>query len=309
MGCILLSDLRNSYFVVTCHGWSASNWLANALHKHPNILCAHSSAALPADDPSVFDGDGLKKKIPALRKGYIARQNRSLTDLYESLPNPKNAHIIGSVHTYRLRDLPAQTELITPRSSPIPVVNLVRHPLDLVVSGYGQFKDLFRIDLNEFSWTLNKIVARGLEMPEAICAKHNVDPGDYDSVCFLGACVVLGSLRLDLDALDAVENSGAAHWDFRGHVQMEQLTRDPNSFSRLLPTLTNRNDLATTEYLDSVFTERKVNIHNHDAPSGTHQRWNALKPWQQEAFRAYLDLFELQKQYEAIGYDFSMMEG
>ncbi|MBY6067779.1 hypothetical protein KUW17_13565 [Leisingera aquaemixtae] len=297
-----------NYFVVTCHGWSASNWLAHALHKHKDVTCAHSSALIPAKNASVFDGRGLQKHIPDLRKGYVERQTRSLMDTYADFSKDQQTEFVGSVHSYRLRDLPAQTRLIGQTETTIPVVNLVRHPLDLVVSGYGQFKDLFPIDLNEFSWTLRKIVDQGLDIAETVCKRHSINPGDFDTVCFLGACVVLGSLRMDLDALNEVSESDTGPWDYRGIVRMEEVTRDRKTYAELLDRLSNHKLQADTEYLESVFEEKRVNVHNRSAPEGTAARWQALQPWQREAFKAYLALFQLQSAYESNGYDFSFLE-
>lgn len=293
-------------FVVTCHGWSASNWLAWALNRHPDIACGHSSAGILATDAAIFDGEGLARHIPRLREGYVQRGSRPLTDLYRDLAAQKPASHVGTVHTYRLRDLATQAGLIGPQRQRIPVVNLIRHPLDLVVSGHGQFCDLFRIDLNEFSWTLRKVVEQGLEITERICARHGIDPGDYDIVCFFGACVVLGSLKADFDAEAAVSPAGP--WSLLGHVRMEDLTRDPAELARLVDQLTGQDRLATPDYLAEIYRLGRINVHNRTAAEGTGRRWDALAGWQRDAFAAFLDLFDLRPAYERLGYDFDFME-
>ena len=295
----------DSRFIVTCHGWSASNWLAHALHCHPRISCAHSAAAILAEDPAIFDGVGLKTQLPRVRAGYLQRQSRAIDALYADLAHQHPAAHIGTVHTYRLRDLPVQADRFPPRDGPYRVVNLLRHPLDLVVSGYGQFRDLFAIDLNEFSWTLAKIVDQGLEIVETICDAHDLRPGSYDVLCFFGACVVLGSLRLDLDALDQISDED---WHYLGAVRMEEITTDPAALARLIAQLTDQPGLADQAYLDQVFRKGRINVHNAHAARGTQQRWHDLAPWQQQGFAAFLDHFALRAPYTELGYDFSFLD-
>lgn len=296
-------------FVVTSHGWSASNWLAYVLNAHPEITCAHSSAAIVASDRGIFDGEGLKSALPALRKGYVQRQNRPFAAVYDEIEAAHPAPFVGTVHTYRLRDLPVQSQRFGSPDTEIPLVNLVRHPLDLVVSGYGQFRDLFRIDLNEFAWTLRKLVDQGLDLVEDICRRHDKQPGDYEVVCFLGACVVLGSLRLDVDALAAIRDAGhASRWDYRGVVKMEEMTEVPAVVAGLIERLTGRSDLADTSYLETVASLGHINRHNQAARRGTAERWADLEAWQQEGFRLFLQRFALQGPYTDMGYSFDFLE-
>lgn len=297
-------------FIVTCHGWSASNWLAYALNSHEAISCAHSSAAILADDPSIFDGDGLKKSIPALRKGYIQRQNRPISEVYDAIESARPARYIGTVHTYRLRDLPVQSSRFGNPQNAFPVVNLVRHPFDLVVSGYGQFRDLFPIDLNEFAWTLRKVVDQGLEIVEDVCNKHGRRPGDFEEVCFFGACVVLGSLRADLDALESIRSAEpGGPWNYRGAVKMEEVTQSGKTLADLIERLTGEPGLATAEYLERVASFDRINRHNRSAPRGRLERWNDLEEWQRDGFKRFLDHFDLRRPYSELGYEFAFMEG
>jgi len=299
---------EHEYFIVACHGWSASNWVAHALNRLPGIACAHSSAAALATDPERLEGANLKAEIPALRKGYVQRQSRPILDIYADVAAAKPAPHVGSVHTFRMRDLPVQAERFPQSGVRFRTVNLVRHPLDLVVSGYGQFRDLFRIDLNEFSWTLAKIVSLGLDLAEMVCARHGVAPGDFDSVCFLGACVVLNSLRLDLDATAKVLAGPEGPWDWRGVVRMEDVTGEPAAFADLVERITGDAALAAAPMVAEISATRRINIHNRSAAAGTRARWQGLSPWQREAFAAFLVRFGLRADYETFGYDFSFLD-
>jgi len=290
-------------FLVACHGWSASKWVAHALNRHPEIACGHSSSGALAGDAAHQD-DNLAPLIPALRAGYLRRQQAPMTDTYAALSAAKPARFTGTVHTYRLRDLPVQADRFSPPPG-MPVLNLVRHPLDLVISGAGQFQALFRADLNEFAWTLNKIRDQGLEIIERICGRHRLAPGDYDVLCFFGACVVLGSLRLELEAEDAVR---AGPWDYRGTVRMEDVTTSPAAFARMVTDLTGAPELADRGYLNAVFRQSPINRHRRQTGGCPPDRWAALAPWQREGFAAFFEHFALRAPYEAMGYHFRFLD-
>jgi hypothetical protein len=294
-------------FIVTSHGWSASNWVAYSLHLNPHITCAHSSAAIIADDPTRYDGDGLHKNLRDFRRGYIDRQTKPIDQLYDDLQQQLPAPLVGTVHTYRLRDLPVQESRFGSGDRPYRTVNLVRHPLDLVISGYGQFLKLFRIDLNEYAWTLRKIVEQGLEIAETICNRHGLLPGDYDVLCFFGACITLGSLRLDLDALEHIKENRKSRWGYKGTVRMEDVTRSPQAFADLVNLISDRPDLVDNQYLDCVFKGGPINVHKLSNHDNTERKWAALKDWQRDAFQAFMKRFLIQEPYQQLSYDFSFL--
>lgn len=283
-------------FILTCHGWSASKWVAYALNLHPDIACGHSSAALLADDTCHQD-DNLGPLIPGLRAGYTRRQSVPLADIYAGLSAQKPARFTGTVHTYRLRDLPIQAARFPPAPG-IRVMNLVRHPLDLVISGAGQFRALFQTDLNELAWTVSKLVDQGLDLVEAICDRHGRAPGERDELCFFSACIVLGSLRLDIDAEAKVRDGP---WAYLGPVCMEDVTTNPVAFAKLVKALTGTR--ADTSYLSAVFAQTRINRH-----ARMRAGWETLAPWQREAFAAFFDRFDLRAAYEAMGYEFRFLD-
>jgi hypothetical protein len=299
--------VNTEYFIVTSHGWSASNWVAYSLHLNPDITCAHSSAAIIADNPTRFDGEGLQENLRDLRRGYIERQNKPIDQLYDGLHQQRPAPLVGTVHTYRLRDLPVQESRFGSGNRQYRTVNLVRHPLDLVLSGYGQFLKLFRIDLNEYAWTLRKIVDQALDIAEAICRRHGLMPGDYEVLCFFGACITLGSLRLDLDALEDIKENGDNRWGYRGTVRMEDVTQSSKAFADLVNLISDRADLVDDKYLDSVFRSGPINVHKLGNHGNTERSWAALADWQKEAFQAFLERFPIRESYQDLSYDFSFL--
>lgn len=298
--------MDKQYFIVTSHGWSASNWVAHALNKHPDIVCSHSARNVLANDTELQSNQNLKIHLAQLHKGYVSRQERGLDVSYDEIEAMDAGKFYGSVHTYRLRDLPVVYERFGQPHRSFSLINLVRNPVDLVWSGYGQFKDLFRYDINELHWTLGKVLSESREFVFALGNKYNLNLGEFENLAFIGAACVLGSLRKDLDAVEKVKTLPGL--DFRGYVHMEKITRDPEEFGmflkRLLP-----DAAVSAEYLQSVASTGQINKHKHDSKSLTPaERYASFSEWQKEAFNFYFNHFRLQADYEETGYDFSFLK-
>ncbi|MEZ4781128.1 MAG: hypothetical protein R2816_06015 [Flavobacteriaceae bacterium] len=214
-------------FIVTSHGWSASNWTAHALNLNENILCTHSARNELASDKNLQSNINLKNNIDQLQKGYAQRQERSLDTIYDEIEKKGIAKSYGSVHVLRLRDLPIIYEKFGSSKRNFILVNIVRNPVDLAWSGYGQFKDLFRYDINELHWTTGKIVRQALEFSNYISSKYNLYMGDFENLAFIGACAVFESLKFDLDAYHKVNYM--ENIKFKGTIRMEDLTSKKKS--------------------------------------------------------------------------------
>ena len=292
-------------FIVTSHGWSASNWTAHALNLNDNILCTHSARNELAGDKELQSNKNLKKHINDLQNGYVARQARSLDTIYDEIEAKGNTKSYGSVHVLRLRDLPIINEKCGASQRQFNVVNVVRHPVDLVWSGFGQFKDLFRYDINELHWTTGKVVRQALEFSNYIAEKYNLYMGDFENLAFIGACAILESLKFDLDAyskLDQIKNI-----NFCGTFQMEEITSDKEKYKLFLTQL-DLQDYISENYLNEVFKTGIVNKHKHDSKKLTpEERYNQFLPWQKEVFNHFLNLHNLSEDYTNFGYDLKFM--
>ena len=304
-----------AWFVVTSHGWSASHWLAFNLSRHPLIACVHSSAALPADRDEPYDvSDLLARKdftrifamIAQFRAGYGARGVIRPGDLYRPMESQCDARLLGSVHTFRLRDLPAMGANLDPQDRDLRIVNLIRHPVNLVNSGAGQFELTFRLDLNELQWITRRIVETGLEVFERIAARHSLYPGDPEVLSFFGACVTLKGLAADFVARDTLVGQGLA--TYAGSIRQEDVTRDPAVFGDLVHRLGAGAVDCPQAYLREVFADPRRNIHNPRVrPTDAAALFADWAPWQQEAFAFCLDFFGLRSFYQAEGYNLAMV--
>ncbi|MFK7845722.1 MAG: hypothetical protein AB8G77_10500 [Rhodothermales bacterium] len=296
----------SKYFIYTSHGWSASNWLAFALNLHPRIVCSHSARNLLADKKSMNSNANLKKHLTQLHTGYISRLERPIASAYQEIEAMGDADLFGSVHVYRLRDLPVVYQKYGPFKNDFNVMNLVRHPVSLVWSGYGQFKDLFKYDLNELHWTSGKVLKSGREFVNELSRKYDLNVGELENLAFIGAAVVLGSLRLDLDALERVAEIPGIH--FKGHTKMEEITKIPNVLTDSIAGLSDNVLHTDASYLTRVYDAGVINEHKKDSNKfDAKARYDQFTDWQKETFNYFFSKFELKSAYEKIGYDFDYL--
>ncbi|MDA9276926.1 hypothetical protein N9P56_00950 [Flavobacteriaceae bacterium] len=294
------------YFIVTCHGWSASNWTAHALNLNENIICTHSARNELAEDKELQSNKNLKKHINDLQKGYLSRQSRSLDEIYEEIESKGIAKCYGSVHVLRMRDLPIifKNHGISQRN--FNLVNIVRHPIDLVWSGYGQFKDLFKYDINELYWTTGKVVRQALEFSNYIGIKYDLNMGELDNLAFIGACAILESLRFDIDSYSQIENID--NLNYLGTFKMEEITSNEEKYSLFFKRL-GLIEYQDNHYIEKVFKTGIVNKHKHDSKKLTPQeRYNQFLPWQKEVFNHFFSLHSLKEFYQKIGYNIEFID-
>ncbi|MEZ4972119.1 MAG: hypothetical protein R2820_02365 [Cyclobacteriaceae bacterium] len=292
-------------FIVTAHGWSASNWVAHSLNQHPDVICTHSARNELADDKDLQSDRNLKLNLRQLHSGYINRQKQSLDDLYDEIASKGTSKYYGSVHVLRLRDIPV---IVDKFSSPIRqfnLANIVRHPVDLVWSGYGQFQTLFKYDINEMYWTVGKILRDGKELCYYLVDKYDLNLGEMECLTFLGACAIMSSLKLDLEAYKGINN--ISNINFVGTYQMELLTSDRNEFKYFVETLTG-DSVCTNEYLDKVFNAGVINKHKSDSKKlSPADRYNSFCPWQKDSFNYFFNFNSLQSDYGSFGYDLNFI--
>lgn len=297
-------NMKPKRFIVTCHGWSASNWTAHALSLGKDVLCTHSARNELANDIDLHKDSNLRENIHKFHKGYKKRTELSLDNLYEEIENKGKAMHYGSVHVLRMRDLPIIHEKYGDSIRKFKVANIVRHPVSLVWSGFGQLKDLFKYDINELHWTTGKIVNQGLDFVNKIGKKYQVDVGDYEHLAFIGACAIMSSLKADIDAYAPVMEM--PNLEFVGTFQMEKLTSDSQYFGNFIENL-NMEDVLSEEYVNLVMNTGNINKHKKDNKlMSASDRFNTFTPMQKEVFRYFFRHSDLSK-YQSFGYDVSMI--
>lgn len=295
-----------SNFIITCHGWSGSNWLAHALNLSPLITCTHSARNCLADDINLQSDTNLKKKLRTLHKGYISRTSTSIEMKYEEIKGYGKSDFYGSVHLIRLRDLPVLDKKFGPPSSEYKVLNLIRHPVDLVWSGYGQFQTLFLYDLNELHWTLGKVLNESNEFLYSISDKYNINLGEIQNLAFISSSCILGSLQLDANA--EKETKKLKNLKYLGTLKLEEISKRKSTFIKLIHDLTGEQLTEDSRYINTVFELGKINKHikekeNHK-PS---EKYANFSDWQKEVFHFFLTKYKIKDYYSRLGYDMSFI--
>lgn len=295
-------------FTVTCHGWSASNWLAHALQMHPDVTCTHSARNVLADDTNQHVGANFRRSIREFHAGYPRRAEIPLDVLDAEIRSHGQTSLYGSVHLLRLRDLPVQHERHGAPSSTRVVVDLVRNPIDLVWSGYGQFRDLFRFDLNELHHTLGRVLDQAREFVLDLGHERDLLLGDVDNLAWLGACAVLESLRRDRDLVATVAALEWVRWG--GVVRMEEVTTTPAVLADLVDRLSEGRLGAPDDWLEQVYGLGEVNRHRTSGGRvSPADRYAGLAPWQREVLDHFLALHGIVESYEDLGYELGFVGG
>ncbi len=293
-------------FIITSHGWSASNWLAFALNRHGDIVCTHSARNIIAGQKDMNSDQSLRANLLHLHRGYVSRQKEPVDEKYKKIESYGDGLYYGSVHVLRLRDLPVLWERFGAPAHDYSVMNLVRHPVSLVWSGYGQFRTLFRYDINELHWTLGKVLAEAREFVLRTALKYDFYPGELDNLAFIGASAVLGSLRKDLDAERQVP--GLSRITYKSIVRMEEVTANPAELTRVIREISDGRCEVSPDYLKDVYNAGIVNEHKKDShKTDAHKRYGMFSPWQKEIFNYFFEKYNLRESYEPYGYDFSFL--
>lgn len=289
-------------FIVCCHGWSSSNWLAYTINSIPLMVATHSSKNVVAKDIREHALVNLRKNVRKYHEGYEKRDSRTLNEMFAGIPVTSETLALGSVQVYRLRDL----KILNFEEHDVVITNYLRNPIDLVWSGYGQLQDLFIFDINELWFTTGKVLTHGKDFVYDLADRYKLNLGDYEVLAFLGACAIMIGLKSDFDV--AREKSNELSQKNFCHFKMEDLTTNSIDLQKFIQHIS-RNEINLDEtQAQRILNEGAINSHRHDSkPIRGADRYIAFTDWQKESFSYFMDKFDLKNEYEKIGYDLSCL--
>lgn len=288
--------MQKCYFVVTSHGWSGSHWLAVTLDTHPEILCFHSALHIHSRGGDSSD-KYLKENMHAHGVAVNNRENLSFDaafDQVEKRAKDPAKHIFGSVHTYRIRDLPVLQEKF-PSPRPHMLMNLIRHPVSLVASGYGQLRSFMEWDVYTVL-DVTAILRDNFLFASELANRHRLNLCDSSVQAFLAACQHLHFLARDHQIAPEAPT-----------ILMERVTTEPDYFAEVVRQLSAGEVECTRAYLEEVFSIGRLNGHAGGEKLDAQARYEKWEPWQQEAFQNALISSQLNNFYREYGYDFSFV--
>lgn len=284
------------HFIVTCHGWSGSYWLAHSLNLHPELTVTHSAENLPAVGPDLHNHERHKKTVRSLHHGMQARQSKPLDATYDEIDALSDTPVHGSVHVFRLRDIPVQAQKFGAFKRAYTLANLVRHPVSFVWSGYGQLRDMFTYDVFVLRGTLN-LILQAEDFIFSLADRHHLNLADFEVAAFLGGCANMLNLAQDVRVGKDVS-----------HLRMETVTQDPELLRKVVGFLTAGKVFADDAYLDEVFAAGELNKHRKGSSRmGPAERYESWSAWQREAFNFFLRASEIGPAYQGLGYDLSFI--
>lgn len=280
----------NHFTVVTCHGWSGSNWLATALNLHPDVICTHSARNLVADGVT----QDLRSTVLQRAKARGQRMVRTASETLEEIRKHGYAQVYACVHTIRARDLERFLDEL-PHNISVKSANLIRHPVNVVSSGVGQLKELTEFDV----FTLNEITVTARDFAEKyyeICDKFDLDPCNREVLCRFDACSHLRYLEEDRSKATTMKN-----------IYMEKVVSDRDYFKSVFENVMHGLK-ADDKYIDEVF--RLGAINRHRETKGQNEiidEWRCWPAYQQEMFRYFLDQTNLRDFYRRNNYDLNFV--
>jgi len=277
--------------IVTCHGWSGSNWMATALNKHPDIIATHSARNLL----STGDVQELKGTVIERNKARQARASQNAIDILEGIKKFGESKVYACVHTLRARDLERYLSKF-PGNTTLNIANQLRHPLSVIASGVGQLRELIEYDV----FTMNEVINTSCSFSEVyyqICDRHKIEYGNWDVLTAFDACSHLRYLKQDIPFASKLLN-----------LQMEKLVSDKDYFHKAVKKIAPNIEI-DNEYLETVFKIGKVNPHHQNKVRLTPaEQWENWPSWMKEMFLFFFNQTGIEEFYISHGYDFSFLQ-
>lgn len=308
--------MEKNCFVVTCRGWSASLWLANAYHMHNQVMCSHSvslitdyilsdfkerEAPIHVIDNLMLNLSDLTKdkrnfhlNISSLLSNYF-RNNASVLSFFEQLQRLGEADCYGCVHTYRQTDL-STLEKLDDSNVDFRLANLIRHPVDTVISASAELiqssdklTGIKNYSESEIQTKINQIV----EVFEDYHPYINPDMENLKDLGFLMACVALNGIAQDLNQIP-----------LEGNILMEKVTQERDYFEAILMLLTNNSVSISDKYLNDVFQTQGLNAHDQQKKKQTSEQIYAqFSTWQKKTFDFFIQQDNLADKFQTLGYN------
>ena len=127
------------FFVVTTPGLSATRWLAYVLAEHRDVYVAHGKHSLDAVIRGQFTQEqhGDRDSLVRGNEMQALYDTHSLEEVFARYQQTKpEARVFGCVHSYTLDGLILAAR--NPQTlSNLPILNLVRHPVNYIASHYA----------------------------------------------------------------------------------------------------------------------------------------------------------------------------
>jgi len=252
------------FFIIACEGRSSSVWLAEQVHLAPFVTCCHNVTSIAYELLGYGSHPLMHSLSYMLQMNYRQNEMKLFLSLLQKIhPAP----IVGSVHTYRMRDI---DNIVSENTPPFCLYHLFRHPVTMLDSAYASEKHLCEIDSTILADRVNNVSVELAEEWEdirsIINAAHIHD--DLDVCLFITA---IGKMKFINIRPDKVPISGI--------IKMEEITSSIDAFHDVLEMIGVSDEVIGKHYADIAF--RPQNAHRKK-PKTVESTWDSWEPWQRE---------------------------
>ncbi len=281
-------------FLVTTPGASATRWLSFALASCKDVYVSHGKHPLNSIINGNFMDELLRGDDKSFTEGRMLAdfyQNSSLEEMFCSFQSVMpGAKAYGNVHGLTIIELVKKVQRVEELNS-ITIVNLLRHPVNYVLSHYRLVQKAER-NPHLYAHYKNNMFAE-------VCTK-------FPEVKLLDCIEEKKLLAFSVSCLSVYN----LHYDFQypqfEHVPMESITSDVQKLYDLCYRLTGIE--YSRERLEEMIQNGPINRHqNNTSGQDPLELYESLETWQQDLMHIIIP-DEVLDVFESSGYDISMLQ-
>ncbi|NYZ17517.1 hypothetical protein HL658_33665 [Azospirillum sp. RWY-5-1] len=281
---------RERFFFLESCGRTATNWIAEAINRHPDVFTTHGIDVTPVTVDRTLTPDFKRPPDTALR----SEADLHLDDYFDILEGQREESVIGSIHGYN-----AAVPYLNPGTyrRHYRIATVTRHPVIRTVSMQNQILKSF----NNAESARDRIIARNRSFVET---NLPASPEYLE---------LLRTAKFDIDSphdmafilsILAIRNRDSVNFCSGMPIYlMERLTNEIDNFCHIFHFITEKRVFLSESFLDAVLKQPK-RFASATERAGFIQ-YKGWTEWQRRLFILAMEHENLGGAYDALGYDMS----
>ena len=206
-----------------------------------------------------------------------------------------SSEVYGNIHMFNLRQLIENVEHKKPQRD-ISIVDVVRHPVAFVQSGYHNIYSQCLFNPNRVDY-VTKVKDWNQDLYDQYANKYSLDLKDLKVLSFMANVMTFKSFEINFGLHDQHD----IHV-----VPMESLTGNASELKALFAKVSAGDiDLNKSE-VDAFLNTERSNVHDPAKRKMTNQeKYESWEDWQKDLFREVIVSTGCKERFEKIGYDLS----
>lgn len=289
------SNSQPAYFLVTCFGNSASTWYGKTLNMHPDIVCSHGPVepTIGLEYEREQTPEETANAIPYAAKFLSRKISETFQEIVDYEPGAK---VYGSVQGYRIGQVANISKKYPDESLELQCVNLVRHPVNWVMSTAANFIRQTEVSLLMRHELLNAAKSQ-YSLYTDWAKQADKDPLSWDNLAFFAACLYMHTLMNDFDIANKLNVP---------FILKEEITTDPDKFKEATAFVTANKIDISDEFVDQAMGAGVVNSHQQKPSLTPKEQWQRWDEHQRHLFTQMANSARIKPAYEKLGYDFNL---